>query len=345
MRILVTGGAGFIGSHTCLSLLEKGYEVNVIDSFVNSKEESLQNVKKIIENKNSAHLKIIKGDIRDEKILNSIFIDSKKSKKPIEAVIHFAGLKSVNESINNSLKYWDANVGGTLNLLKVMKINNFRTIVFSSSAAIYGKNNKNPLREDATINPVNPYGRTKAAIEEILKDLNSYSSMSWRIANLRYFNPIGAHSTGLIGENPIGVPSNIFPYINQVAAGILDELSIFGNDWQTIDGTGVRDYIHVMDIAEGHISALEYLLKSEDTSLTINLGTGIGTSILELINTFEETNKVKIPFKFTHRREGDLGKVVADNSLAISLLKWMPKRDLKKMCSDGWKWQLFNLNG
>ena len=345
MRILVTGGAGFIGSHTCLTLLEKGYEIVVIDSFINSQKESLKNIRKIIKNDNYIFLEVIKGDIRDEKVLNKIFVDSKKIQKPIEAVIHFAGLKSVEASVNNSLKYWDANVAGTLNLLKVMKIHNCKTIVFSSSATIYGKNNKNPLKEDAFINPGHPYGRTKAVIEKILEDLNSDSSMGWRIANLRYFNPIGAHPSGLIGESPIGVPSNIFPYITQVAAGILDELSIFGNNWPTIDGTGVRDYIHVLDIAEGHLSALEYLLERKDTLITMNLGTGIGTSVLELINTFEDTNKVKIPYKFTNRREGDLGYVVADNSLAISRLKWIPKRDLRKMCLDGWKWQLSNSNG
>ena len=343
MRVLVTGGAGFIGSHTCLVLLEQGYEIIVIDSFINSHKKSLQRVVDILENKSgvkNVDLEIKTGDIRDEKVLDKLFLEYKQMGKPIQAVIHFAGRKSVTESLDNPLLYWDVNVNGSINLLKVMDRYNCRTIVFSSSATIYGLSNNMPLKENTEIKPINPYGRTKVVIEQILNDTYEGNPKKWKIANLRYFNPIGAHSSGMIGESPLGIPNNIFPYITQVAAGVLDELTIFGDNWPTFDGTCIRDYIHVMDLAEGHIATLKYLNKNENKIVNINLGTGLGTSVLELIDTFEKINNIKISRNFSGRRIGDSCSVVADNSLALSCLEWSPSRDLEKMCLDGWKWQL-----
>ena len=348
MSILVTGGAGFIGSHTCLSLLEQGYEVVVIDSYANSTKKSLERVieilKKSIKKKN-IDINILKLDVRNEKLLDKLFLQYKKIGKSIQAVIHFAGLKSVNQSLINPLLYWDVNVNGTINLLRVMDRYNCRTIVFSSSATIYGISNNLPLKENTEIKPINPYGRTKAVIEKILNDIYISNAKKWRIANLRYFNPIGAHQSGMIGESPIGIPNNIFPYITQVAAGVLDKLTIFGNDWPTSDGTCIRDYIHVMDLAEGHIAALEYLNQSDNKIINLNLGTSIGTSVLELVETFEKVNKIKISRNFSHRRSGDCHTLIANNCLAISCLEWSPKRDLETMCLDGWKWQSLNPGG
>ncbi len=348
MKILVTGGAGFIGSHTCLALLEKGHEVLVIDSYVNSQKKSLERVNQILNLNSSiknATIKITEADIRDEYILDKFFLDHQESGQPIQAVIHFAGLKSVDESVLDPLHYWDVNVNGSINILKVMNRYKCRTIVFSSSATIYGFLNNKKLKENTVIKPINPYGRTKLAVENVLNDLYNSQPKKWRIANLRYFNPIGAHPSGLIGESPIGVPSNLFPYITQVASGMLEKLTIFGNDWPTLDGTAVRDYIHVMDLAEGHISALEFINKFETKIVNLNLGTGLGTSVLELVHTFEKVNNIKIPFDFSSRRLGDSCSVIADNSLAISCLGWLPKRDLDEMCRDGWKWQSLNPEG
>ena len=348
MKILVTGGGGFIGSHTCLALLEKGNEIVVIDSFVNSHKKSLERVINLLKVKkkiDNVDIKITKADIRDENILDKIFLDHKNTGKPIEAVIHFAGLKSVKESVLNPLHYWNVNVNGSLNIFRVMTKYNCRTIVFSSSATIYSILNDKPLKEDTEIKPINPYGRTKVAIENILNDIYDSQPEGWKIANLRYFNPIGAHPSGLIGEAPVGVPSNIFPYLTQVATGKLEKLSIFGNDWPTFDGTAIRDYIHVMDLADGHISALEYLIKNKNQIVNVNLGTGVGTSVLELVNTFERVNNVKIPFEYAGRRVGDSCSVIADNNLAISCLGWSPKRSLEEMCEDGWKWQSLNPEG
>ena len=350
MRVLVTGGAGFIGSHTCLALLEKGYEITVIDTYINSNKESLERVLDLFKKNNKVEnldidMDIEIADIRDEKILDKLFFRYRNFGKPIQAVIHFAGLKSVKESVLNPLLYWDVNVNGSINLLRVMDRYDCRTIVFSSSATIYGLSNDLSLKENTEIKPINPYGRTKVVIEQILNDIYNANNDKWKIANLRYFNPIGAHPSGMIGEAPIGIPSNIFPYITQVAAGILDELTIFGNNWPTLDGTCIRDYIHVMDLAEGHISALEYLNKGENKIVNLNLGTGLGTSVLELIHTFEKVNNLTISKNFSHRRIGDSCRVIADNSLALSCLKWSPKRDLEKMCLDGWKWQSLNPEG
>ncbi len=348
MKILVTGGAGFIGSHTCLALLERGHEVIVIDSYVNSNSQSLQRVVELLNSNNlnrSTGIETCSADLRDEKVLDQLFSAHEKLGKSIEAVIHFAGLKSVNDSVHNPLKYWDVNVGSSINLLSVMNRYNCRTIVFSSSATIYGFSNNKPIKENTLIKPINPYGTTKVAIEQLLNDLYNSQPDKWRIANLRYFNPIGAHHSGMLGEAPIGVPSNIFPYITQVAAGVRDEFTIFGNDWPTKDGTGVRDYIHVMDLAEGHVLALEYLVNNQNQIINLNLGTGKGTSVLELLNTFKRVNNINIPLRFSSRREGDCGSVVADNSLAALCLEWTPERSLEQMCIDGWKWQSLNPKG
>ncbi len=348
MKVLVTGGAGFIGSHTCLSLLEKGYEVVVIDSFVNSHKKSLKRVIDILKlnkNINNVNIEIMELDIRNENALDKLFFEYQSNGNSIDAVIHLAGLKSVKDSLLNPLTYWDVNVNGSINLLKVMNRYKCRTIVFSSSATIYGISSNESLKENAEIKPINPYGRNKVAIEDLLNDTFFSDKNEWKIANLRYFNPIGAHPSGIIGEDPMDVPNNVFPYITRVAAGILDKLTIFGNDWPTLDGTAIRDYIHVMDLAEGHIAALNKLIECDHQIMNINLGTGIATSVLELVETFERVNSIKVPFEFADRRLGDSCKVIADNSLALSFLAWSPKRDLEEMCVDGWKWQLLNPTG
>lgn len=342
-RILLTGGAGYIGSHISLLLLECGYDVIVVDSFVNSSKKSLENVKEILdlENKISSNkIKIIEGDLRDYLLLDSIFSESIKEGLPIEGVIHLAGLKAVGESVENPIKYWNANVLSAINLFQVMNKYFCETIIFSSSATIYGPTNSGFIDENAKINPINPYGSTKVAIEMMLKDIYKSAKTKWKIANLRYFNPIGAHPSGKLGEEPFGKPNNIFPLITGVASGKYKSISIYGNDWDTHDGTGVRDYIHVLDLAKGHILTLEYLMKNKSKLLNLNLGTGKGTSVLELINIFEDTNNIKIPYVFENRREGDLSCVIADNSLACKILHWEPKRSISDMCSDGWKWEM-----
>ncbi len=347
-KILITGGAGFIGSHTCLTLLENNYEVVVIDSFENATITAIKRVIEIAKTKipeAEKNLKIYNGDIRDSGILENIFNDALQSKNPIISVIHFAGLKAVSESTLRPLDYWDVNVSGTLKLLKVMEEHKCTQIVFSSSASIYGSSSINLIDETSEIKPVNPYANTKATIERILKDLYLSNSTKWKIANLRYFNPIGAHCSGLIGEDPRGKANNIFPYITQVAIGRKEKLSIFGSDWPTKDGTGVRDYIHVMDLAEGHLAAMKYLNENKPEVIDLNLGTGIGTSVLNLIDTFEVANKCKIPYIFTGRRPGDVASLVASNSLALNKLKWEPKRSLLEMCKDGFYWQKLNPNG
>ena len=345
--IFVTGGAGFIGSHTCLILLERGYNLVVLDSLINSSELSLQIISKLVCKKvKSERITFIKGDIRDGNLLENIFKHAESINKKFLGVIHFAGLKAVGESVKYPLEYWDANVNGSLTLFRVMHKYNCRTIVFSSSATIYEKTYKNnSLNEKSKIKPSNPYGETKLAIEKILFNLFQVSSEKWRIANLRYFNPIGAHQSGLIGESPNGIPNNIFPFITQVGLKKIDQLKVFGNDWDTYDGTGVRDYIHVMDLAEGHIAAFEYLLKLKKENISLNLGTGIGTSVFELIDVFKKVNNIDLPFKVVGRRDGDIGYVVADNTFAKSLLNWHPILNLEDMCRDGWNWQKNNPNG
>ncbi len=344
-RIVVTGGAGFIGSHTCLQLLENGNEIFVLDSYVNSSEKSLKNVLKILEKKFEnvrKKLHITKCDLRNKNDIEEFFKKSLNYKKKFDAVIHLAGLKSVSESNENALKYWEFNVLGTINLLSIMKKYGCKTIVFSSSATIYKCNENSFIKENQMLDPINPYGITKLTIEKLLTDIYKSDSENWRIANLRYFNPIGAHKSGILGEEPLTIPNNIFPLLTRVAIGEIDLLKIFGRDWPTKDGTGVRDYIHVMDVAEGHIRTLEYLLERKPQIININIGTGIGTSVIELIKVFEEVNKVKIPYKFVDRRKGDNSFVVADNSLARSLLDWEPKFTISDMCRDGWQWQIRN---
>ena len=339
-KILVTGGIGFIGSHTCLALLEKGYSILIIDSLINSSPIVFEKLKKFrIDNEIFSEIEFIKGDIRNENFLDDLFMKQINKNENIEAVIHFAGLKAVAESTKNPLKYWDFNVRGTINLLNVMDKYKCRNLVFSSSATVYGKREDQLLiKEDADITPFNPYGNTKASIEIILDDLSKVEKSGWSIISLRYFNPIGAHLSGLFGENPLDNPNNLMPIINNVAAGNIKELEIFGNDWETYDGTGVRDYIHVMDLAEGHILALDKILNSEPKNIQINLGTGKGTSVLELVRTFQKVNNVEVPYKFSARREGDVAFYVADNNLAKSFLKWLPKRNLEMMCVDSWEW-------
>tara|TARA_E500000331_G_scaffold347991_1_gene388936 strand:+ start:580 stop:1632 length:1053 start_codon:yes stop_codon:yes gene_type:complete len=348
MKILVTGGAGFIGTHTCVALIEKGFEIVVLDSYVNSHEKAIKCVEEIVsdnDSKNHNCIEVIEGDIRNEEILEKLFFKYQSIGKPIEAVLHFAGLKSVAESILNPFNYWDVNVNGSIKLISVMNRYKCRTIVFSSSATIYALSNSQALLEDSKIKPINPYGSNKFVIEQLLKNVYDSCPEKWRIANLRYFNPIGAHPSGLIGDAPLDIPNNLFPFITQVAAGKREKLIVFGNDWPTSDGTGVRDYIHVMDLAEGHIASLEYLLNHEPQIINFNLGTGKGTSVLELINMFELVNDIKIPYEFSSRRDGDLPSVIADNSKAVSYLNWFPKRSLEQMCFDGWKWQSLNPQG
>ena len=341
MRFLVTGGSGFIGSHTCITLLEQKHEVVVLDSHINSNTNIVNEIKDLFrkENKNiDIHLTEVIGDIRDENLLNKLFLNAETKGNSFDAVFHFAGLKSITNSLENPLEYWDNNLSGSISLLKCMNQYNCKTLVFSSSASIYGLNENKILNESSCINPNNPYAMTKLSVEKVLNDLFNSCPKEWRIANLRYFNPIGAHPLATIGEAPIGTPNNIFPLILEVAKNQDRFISIYGKDWPTKDGTGVRDYIHVMDLAEGHLAALNFLQRNESQIININLGTGIGTSVLELINQFQMANKVKIPYKFVARRLGDAASVVADNSLAINLLDWSPKRSLEEMCIDGWNW-------
>ena len=344
--ILATGGCGFIGSHTCVEFLLSGYRVLILDNLINSSEETINKIKEVVsltDPKIAENLEFVNSDIRDTEYLRHLFLDQKNKGNNIDGVIHFAGLKSVYESTIKPLDYWDVNFGGTLSLLKVIKENDCKVIVFSSSATIYSRFSKSPINEEQDINPINPYGDTKASVEKLLDNFHISNKMKNSIASLRYFNPVGAHESGLIGEKPKGVPNNIFPLINNVATGKIKELKIFGNDWDSEDGTGVRDYVHVMDVADGHLKAFNYLLKKKSLNLKINLGTGKGTSVLKLLEVFQMVNKIKVRYSFGPRREGDLGVIFADNSLAYELLKWSPKRTVDDMCRDAWKWQSKNI--
>ena len=347
-NILVTGGGGFIGSHTCLVLLEKGYNIFVIDSFQNSSPNALVKVleiNKINNIKSETNLKIYKGDICNFSFVESVFLDILKQYKFLDGVIHFGGLKSVEESTYHPISYWKTNVLGTINLLEIMSKNKIRNLVFSSSAIIYASSNNSFLKEDSELKPMNPYGNTKLTVEILLDDLFKSSKKDWRLASLRYFNPIGAHKSGLIGEYPMGNPNNIFPVIANTALGIQKELKIFGNDWPTDDGTPIRDYIHVMDLANAHISVLEYMINNKPNYLKLNVGTGKGTSVLELVKTFEKINNVKVPYVFSDRRSGDVCSLVADNSKLISELNIRPKMSIEDMCRDGWAWKKLNPKG
>ncbi len=326
--ILVTGGAGYIGSHTCVQLLQAGYQVVVLDNLSNSSEEALNRVQQIT----GKSLTFIKGDVLDADVLAHIFTDNN-----IAAVIHFAGLKAVGESNQIPLKYYETNVQGTIKLCQVMAEHDCKNLVFSSSATVYGEPAKVPITEDFPTAATNPYGRSKLMVEEILQDLYR-SDNSWNIARLRYFNPIGAHPSGLIGEDPNDIPNNLMPFVAQVAVGKRKQLSIFGNDYPTKDGTGVRDYIHVMDLANGHICALEQLLSGKGI-VTYNLGTGVGYSVLDVVNTFERVNNVNVPYEISARRAGDVAAYWADTSKANKELNWRAELNLEDMVRDSWNWQ------
>lgn len=334
MSILVTGGAGYIGSHTCLELLEAGYDVIAMDNLSNSKYESLKRVQEIT----GKSLKFYKVDILDEEKLKEVF-----SENSIDVVIHFAGLKAVGESVEIPIKYYDNNVTGTLILIKIMHEFNVKKIVFSSSATVYGIPKSVPIVESFRLSPTNPYGRTKLIIEELLNDIY-LSDNSWNISILRYFNPIGAHCSGKIGEDPNGIPNNLMPYITQVAVGKRDKLNVYGNDYDTHDGTGVRDYIHVVDLAKGHLRALEKINEIKGVNV-YNLGTGVGYSVLDVINTFEKASGKKIPYIVSERRDGDIDKCYADSQKARAELGWFPERNIEDMCYDSWHWQINNPNG
>lgn len=346
-HILITGGTGYIGSHTCLILLLSGFEVTIIDSNFNSSSKvinSLINLGKIYNQDFINKINFFKGSILDELLLDSIFKQSKLKSKPIKSVIHFAGFKAVGESFKNPIKYWQNNLNGSISLFKIMNLNECRNIVFSSSATVYSPKNSFPVSENGIIAPSNPYGQNKLAIERLLEDISN-SDERWKIISLRYFNPVGAHSSGTIGEDPVGIPNNLFPFICQVALGKIKRLSIFGKNWPTKDGTCLRDYIHVMDLSEAHKSALELLFKMKENFLALNIGNGIGISVMEVINSFEKNNNCKIPYSFVEKRKGDIPILVANNKKALSLLNWIPKRDINEMCRDAWNWQKKNPDG
>jgi len=334
VSILVTGGAGYIGSHTCLELLNAGYEIVVIDNLSNSKPESLKRVSELAKK----DFKFYNGDLLDEKTVEKVF-----SENNIDAVIHFAGLKAVNESVEIPLHYYHNNVTGTLILCQIMKKYEVKKLIFSSSANVYGMPKNVPITENSLLDPINPYGRTKLMIEEILRDLY-ISDHSWSIALLRYFNPIGAHESGRIGEDPNDIPNNLMPYINQVAIGKREKVNVFGKDYDTHDGTGVRDYIHVVDLAKGHLRALEMVIRTTGID-AFNLGTGIGYSVLDLIKSYEKATSKKIPYTLTHRRPGDIDKCYADTKKANKKLQWEATKSLEDMCRDAWMWQQNNPNG
>jgi len=332
--ILVTGGAGYIGSHTAISLIEAGYEIVIFDNFSNASMESIRRVEQIT----GRSIPVVEGDIRDEDALRKLF-----ERYTIDAVIHFAGLKAVGESVEQPLRYYDNNVNGTITLCRVMQAYGCKSIIFSSSATVYGDPHTVPIREDFPLSATNPYGRSKLMIEEMLRDLYR-SDEAWKIVLLRYFNPVGAHPSGLIGESPNDIPNNLMPYISQTAVGKREMLQVFGGDYPTPDGTGVRDYIHVMDLAEGHLKALQKL-ENFDRVMTINLGTGQGYSVLEMVKAFEEASGKKVPYQIVSRRPGDIATCYADPGYAKKVLDWEAKRGIEEMCADAWRWQSQNPNG
>lgn len=326
--ILITGGTGFIGSHACVALLAAGHQVVILDNLSNS---DVSVVDRIAAIAGRAPV-FVQGDLRDRDALDMLL----KAHHP-QAVMHFAGLKAVGESVRNPLKYWEWNVSGTVTLLQAMAAKGVKTLVFSSSATVYGDPQSVPISESAAIAPANPYGRTKAVIEDMLADLSA-AEADWRIACLRYFNPVGAHPSGLIGESPRGVPNNLMPYVTQVAAGRRPKLSVFGNDYPTADGTGVRDYIHVLDLVDGHLAALDYLGRTPGL-LTVNLGTGRGYSVLDMVSAFEAASGRPVPYEIVARRPGDVAACYADAAAARALLGWQATRGLEEMCADAWRWE------
>jgi UDP-glucose 4-epimerase len=333
--VLVTGGAGYIGSHTCIELMAAGHQVVVVDNLCNSKRESLTRVERIA---GQALQAFVQADVRDRTAMRAVF-----AAHDIDAVIHFAGLKAVGESVAKPLEYYDNNVSGTVALCEVMAEAGVKTLAFSSSATVYGDPASVPIREDFPTGPTNPYGRSKWMVEYLLQDL-VVADPSWRIALLRYFNPVGAHESGLIGEDPNGLPNNLMPFVSQVAVGKLAELRVFGGDWPTPDGTGVRDYIHVLDLAQGHVRAIDYLAEHAGL-LTVNLGTGRGYSVLEVVRAFEQASGRAVPYRIVDRRPGDIAQCYADPAHANRLLGWVAQRDLAQMCADAWNWQRSNPQG
>lgn len=336
MHVLVTGGAGYIGSHTCIELLKAGYNVTVVDNLMNSKEESLVRVEELSGRKPGFY----NVDLLDKQKLEKVFAETPE---PIDAVIHFAGLKAVGESVAKPLWYYHNNITGTLTLCEVMAKYGVKNIVFSSSATVYGDPASVPILEDFPLSCTNPYGRTKLMVEEILGDIH-VADESWNVALLRYFNPVGAHKSGRIGEDPNGIPNNLMPYVSQVAVGKLEKLTVFGNDYKTKDGTGVRDYIHVVDLAVGHVRAIERL-EDKPGVVTYNLGTGQGYSVLEMVEAFKNASGRDVPFVIAGRRAGDIAACYADPAKALSELGWRAERGIKEMCEDTWRWQMQNPDG
>ncbi|MFC3927738.1 UDP-glucose 4-epimerase GalE [Streptococcus caprae] len=334
MSILLTGGAGFIGSHTAVELIASGYDVVIVDDFSNSSPEVLNRLTTIT----GKTIPFYEGSILDQTFLDQVF-----TKETIDAVIHFAAFKAVGESVEKPLEYYHNNITGTISLLEVMRKHDVKHIVFSSSATVYGMNNVSPLTEDLPTSATNPYGYTKVMMEQILNDVAA-SDPSWTVTNLRYFNPIGAHESGLIGEAPNGIPNNLVPYLTQVAVGKLKELSVFGDDYDTHDGTGVRDYIHVVDLAKGHVLAVGHNLKNTGAHV-FNLGTGTGYSVLDLVKAFETVNNVPVPYVIKPRRAGDIATCFADSSRAKAVLGWTAEKNLEDMMRDSWRWQSQNPNG
>jgi len=334
VKILVTGGAGYIGSHTCIELIKADYDIVVVDNLCNASLESLKRVESIVD----CNIPFHKVDVRDKAALTQVF-----EQHSIDGVIHFAGLKAVGESVEKPIEYYDTNVGGTFILAKVMRDFNCKTFIFSSSATVYGDPHTVPIKEDFPLSVTSPYGRSKLMIEEFLHDV-FVADNSWHIALLRYFNPIGAHKSGLIGEDPNDIPNNLIPYISQVAVGKLEKLSIFGGDYDTADGTGVRDYIHVVDLAKGHVKALQ-ALKDNPQVLTVNLGTGNGCSVLDMVKAFERASGKDVPYQIVERRPGDIAACYADPSYAKAKLHWKAEYKLDEMCEDTWRWQSKNPNG
>ena len=327
--ILVTGGAGFIGSHTCVALAAAGIPFLVLDNFCNSRASVLERVERIT----GAPVAFVEGDVRNADLLQRVF-----TQHPINAVVHFAALKSVGESVREPLRYYDNNVAGTVTLLRAMQAADVRTLVFSSSATVYGEPESLPIREDAPLSTQNPYGASKLMMEQVLADVEAAEPGLWRTARLRYFNPVGAHESGLIGEDPQDVPNNLLPYVAQVAVGLRERLSVYGGDYPTPDGTGVRDYIHVCDLADGHVAALRYL-RDHAGLLTVNLGTGKPVSVLEMVQAFEQASGRPVPYQVVARRPGDVAQCWADPALAEQLLGWRAQHGIQRMCDDAWRWQ------
>ncbi len=329
--ILITGGTGYIGSHTAVQLLEADYQVIMLDNLSNSKADVVQRVEKISGKKVS----FIQGDIRDDQCLHQVFQNN-----PIDAVIHFAGLKAVGEGQSQPMRYYENNVSGSLSLFQAMQSFGVKTLLFSSSATVYGDDGVGKYHEQSALSPSNVYGQTKYMVEQILRDIQA-SDASWRVGILRYFNPVGAHPSGYIGEDPNGIPNNLMPYIAKVASGELTHLNVFGNDYPTPDGTGLRDYIHIQDLAAGHLESLRFMLE-KNTSITVNLGTGQPHSVLELVHAFEQVTEQSVPYQITQRRAGDVAICYADPSLAKTLMGWQAKYNIQQMCADTWRWQTYS---